>query len=117
MSSCRRCSDFSIRTEVQSSWFRYLYFAQVVVVVAAVAFVAVVAVDTKNYLKSKKFQIINFQLENEYGSYGLQTGNCDIVYMTHLRDLARLYLGNDVVLYTTDGNGDDYLRCYLNQSN
>jgi hypothetical protein len=34
--------------------------------------------------------------------------------MTHLRDLARRFLGNDVVLYTTDGNGDDYLRLQTN---
>jgi hypothetical protein len=34
--------------------------------------------------------------------------------MTHLRDFARHHLGNDVVLYTTDGNGDDYLRFKAN---
>ena len=37
-----------------------------------------------------------FQLENEYGSYGLQTGKCDIVYMNHLRDLAISLLGDQV---------------------
>jgi hypothetical protein len=50
------------------------------------------------------------QLENEYGSYGLQTGSCDIVYMNFLRGTAIDILGNDVVLYTTDGDGDDYVR-------
>ena len=52
-----------------------------------------------------------FQLENEYGSYGLQTNKCDIVYMNFLRDLARAHLGSDVVLYTTDGNSDTWVRC------
>ena len=36
------------------------------------------------------------QLENEYGSYGLQTKNCDIEYMIYLRELVfQLYLGLD----------------------
>ena len=41
------------------------------------------------------------QLENEYGSYGLQTSHCDIEYMTYLRELVRLHLGPDVLMYTT----------------
>ncbi len=60
------------------------------------------------------FSLWNFnfrlQLENEYGSYGLQTGSCDIVYMNFLRETAIDILGDDVVLYTTDGDGDDYVR-------
>ncbi len=55
--------------------------------------------------------VIMVQLENEYGSYGLQTKDCDLEYMSHLRDLAKHYLGPDVVLYTTDGDADNYLRC------
>ena len=51
------------------------------------------------------------QLENEYGSYGLQTGHCDIEYMIHLRNLVTKYLGPEVLMYTTDGAGDDYFRC------
>jgi beta-galactosidase len=55
--------------------------------------------------------IIMVQLENEYGSYGLQTKNCDTKYGIHLRDLIRKHLGTNVQLYTTDGDGDGYLRC------
>ena len=54
--------------------------------------------------------IILVQLENEYGSYGLQTGNCDVAYMQHLLDLSKRYLGPEVVFYTTDGDGDGYVR-------
>lgn len=55
--------------------------------------------------------ILLVQVENEYGSYGLQTQDCDIEYMSHLRDQAIKHLGDDVVLYTTDGDADDYVRC------
>ena len=51
------------------------------------------------------------QLENEYGSYGLQTKHCDIAYMAHLRDLVRKYLGPEIIMYTTDGASDDFVRC------
>ena len=47
------------------------------------------------------------QIENEYGSYHA----CDHDYMHHLRDLARKYLGETVVLYTTDGNSINDLKC------
>lgn len=50
--------------------------------------------------------IIMVQIENEYGSYG-----CDLNYTSHLRDKFREMLGHQVVLFTTDGNGDGYLRC------
>ena len=55
--------------------------------------------------------ILMVQLENEYGSYGLQTKNCDIEYMIHLRELVFQHLGPDVLMYTTDGAGDNYVRC------
>lgn len=55
--------------------------------------------------------VLMLQLENEYGSYGLQTGHCDVKYMAHLRDLVKSLLGPDVLLYTTDGAGDGYVRC------
>lgn len=51
--------------------------------------------------------VIAVQIENEYGSYPA----CDNTYMEALRDLAWKYLGTDVVLYTTDGDGDGYLKC------
>ncbi|KAH9373625.1 hypothetical protein HPB48_014778 [Haemaphysalis longicornis] len=40
-----------------------------------------------------------FQVENEYSSYNA----CDSSYMRRLRNLAREQLGDDVLLFTTDG--------------
>ncbi|KAJ9568475.1 hypothetical protein OSB04_004441 [Centaurea solstitialis] len=42
--------------------------------------------------------IIMVQIENEFGSYGV-----DKDYLHHLVDLARSHLGDDIILYTTDG--------------
>ena len=50
--------------------------------------------------------IIMVQVENEYGSYG-----CDFTYTSYLRDLINKHLDHNVVLYTTDGNGDGFLQC------
>lgn len=47
------------------------------------------------------------QIENEYGSYPA----CDYTYLAFLRDKAKHELGDDVVLFTTDGDGDSYLKC------
>ena len=47
------------------------------------------------------------QVENEYGSYFA----CDYNYLRHLSKLLRSHLGNDVVLFTTDGAGIGYLKC------
>lgn len=52
------------------------------------------------------------QVENEYGSY--KTEACSArgpQYMKHLRDTFRSHLGNDVVLFTTDGSTLDYMKC------
>ena len=51
--------------------------------------------------------IITVQVENEYGSYYA----CDHAYMRHLESLFRQYLGKTVVLFTTDGDNDDFLKC------
>ncbi|XP_037085621.1 beta-galactosidase-like [Pollicipes pollicipes] len=51
--------------------------------------------------------VIMVQVENEYGSYPA----CDAVYTAQLRDLLRKHLGDDVVLFTTDGGSDYYLKC------
>ncbi|OWF47699.1 beta-galactosidase-like [Mizuhopecten yessoensis] len=51
--------------------------------------------------------IIMVQIENEYGSYFA----CDRNYTSHLRDRARFHLGKDVVLFTTDGASDGFLKC------
>lgn len=42
--------------------------------------------------------VIMVQIENEFGSFG-----DDKKYLHHLVQLARRYLGNDIILYTTDG--------------
>ncbi|KAJ4806944.1 Beta-galactosidase [Rhynchospora pubera] len=45
--------------------------------------------------------IIMIQVENEYGSFG-----SDKNYLQYLAKLARRHLGDELVLYTTDGAGD-----------
>lgn len=50
---------------------------------------------------------MSFQIENEYGSYF----TCDSNYMHFLYNKVRLILGNNIVVYTTDGDGDGYLKC------
>ena len=47
------------------------------------------------------------QVENEYGSFPA----CDRDYMRHLRDRFRTLLRDDVVLFTTDGAAERYLKC------
>lgn len=54
--------------------------------------------------------IITVQVENEYGSYYA----CDRLYMTHLHNVFRQYLGNNVVLFTTDGDSEELLKCGSN---
>ncbi|XP_008314878.1 beta-galactosidase [Cynoglossus semilaevis] len=61
----------------------------------------------KPYLYQSGGPIISVQVENEYGSYFA----CDYNYLRHLTKLFRSYLGNDVVLFTTDGGGISYLKC------
>ena len=56
-------------------------------------------------LETPKLLFNYLQLENEYGSYGLQTGKCDILYMNHLRDLAISLLGDQV------GNKRMFINC------
>lgn len=46
-------------------------------------------------------------MENEYGSYFA----CDYDYLRSLTKLFRSHLGEDVVLFTTDGAGVSYLKC------
>lgn len=61
----------------------------------------------KPYLYQNGGPIISVQVENEYGSYPA----CDYNYMRHLVKLFRGHLGEDVVLFTTDGAGLNYLKC------
>ncbi len=46
-------------------------------------------------------------MENEYGSYY----TCDHEYINHLRRTFIKYLGEDAVLFTTDGYSDADLQC------
>lgn len=48
--------------------------------------------------------VIMVQIENEYGSYG-----SDKLYLQLLQIQARLHLGDDVILYTTDGAATENL--------
>uniref|UniRef100_A0A6Q2X3W3 Beta-galactosidase n=1 Tax=Esox lucius TaxID=8010 RepID=A0A6Q2X3W3_ESOLU len=61
----------------------------------------------KPFLYQSGGPIITVQVENEYGSYFA----CDRDYLRHLTKLFRSHLGNDVVLFTTDGAGVRYLKC------
>ncbi|XP_058496368.1 beta-galactosidase-like [Solea solea] len=61
----------------------------------------------KPYLYQNGGPIISVQVENEYGSYFA----CDYNYLRHLTKLFRQHLGNEVVLFTTDGSGVNYLKC------
>ncbi|XP_008576305.1 PREDICTED: beta-galactosidase [Galeopterus variegatus] len=51
--------------------------------------------------------IITVQVENEYGSYFA----CDYDYLRFLQKRFRSHLGNEVVLFTTDGASEKYLKC------
>ncbi|GMI82132.1 beta-galactosidase 17 [Hibiscus trionum] len=49
--------------------------------------------------------IIMVQIENEFGSYG-----DDKAYLSHLVKLARGHVGEDIILYTTDGGSQETLE-------
>uniref|UniRef100_A0A7N9AU33 Galactosidase, beta 1-like n=1 Tax=Mastacembelus armatus TaxID=205130 RepID=A0A7N9AU33_9TELE len=68
---------------------------------------AVLLSKIKPWLYINGGNIITVQVENEYGSYYA----CDYNYMRHLWTLFRLFLGEDMVLFTTDGNTDREMRC------
>lgn len=68
---------------------------------------AVLLPKMKPWLYVNGGNIITVQVENEYGSYFA----CDYNYMRHLRTLFRLFLGENTVLFTTDGNTDKEMTC------
>nr|XP_019945655.1 PREDICTED: beta-galactosidase-like [Paralichthys olivaceus] len=68
---------------------------------------AVLLPKMKPWLYINGGNIISVQVENEYGSYFA----CDFNYMRHLRTLFRFFLGEDTVLFTTDGNTDKEMTC------
>jgi len=51
--------------------------------------------------------IISVQIENEYGSFSA----CDHKYTSYLLNLTKSLLVDDVVYFTTDGDGTGYLKC------
>ena len=59
------------------------------------------------YLYNNGGPIIMMQVENEYGSYFA----CDYNYTYYLKDIMVNLTNNNVVLFTTDGNGLNYLKC------
>ena len=61
----------------------------------------------KHLLYENGGPIITVQVENEYGSYY----TCDKNYLQHLENTFRQHLGGNVVLFTTDGDGEGYLKC------
>ncbi|XP_058240365.1 beta-galactosidase isoform X1 [Hemibagrus wyckioides] len=61
----------------------------------------------KRHLYQNGGPIITVQVENEYGSYFA----CDFDYLRHLVKLFRYHLGDQVVLFSTDGAGLEYLKC------
>ncbi|KAK2865902.1 hypothetical protein Q7C36_001958 [Tachysurus vachellii] len=61
----------------------------------------------KRHLYQNGGPIITVQVENEYGSYFV----CDFDYLRHLLKLFRYHLGDDVVLFSTDGATINYLKC------
>merc|ERR1719317_733475 len=67
--------------------------------------------ELNEYLFKNGGPIIMVQVENEYGSYGLQTGHCDKEYLAMLRDLVLNNVGPDVLLFSTDGAGSDMVMC------
>uniref|UniRef100_A0A3P9GZ04 Galactosidase, beta 1-like n=1 Tax=Oryzias latipes TaxID=8090 RepID=A0A3P9GZ04_ORYLA len=74
---------------------------------AVSTWLAVLLPKMKPWLYINGGNIITVQVENEYGSYYA----CDYNYMRHLRTLFRSFLGEDVVLFTTDGNTDKEMIC------
>ncbi|ELU13067.1 hypothetical protein CAPTEDRAFT_174701 [Capitella teleta] len=70
---------------------------------------AVLLPKMRPLLYSNGGPVIMVQVENEYGSYS--GVDCGLDYTAHLRDLFKSYLGDDIVLFTTDGDGDGYLKC------
>ncbi|XP_031436999.1 beta-galactosidase-1-like protein isoform X2 [Clupea harengus] len=59
------------------------------------------------WLYSRGGNIISVQVENEYGSYFA----CDYNYLRHLRTLFQSFLGEETLLFTTDGNTDREMIC------
>ncbi|XP_061736071.1 beta-galactosidase-1-like protein [Nerophis ophidion] len=68
---------------------------------------AVLLPKLKPWLYVHGGNIISVQVENEYGSYHA----CDYNYLRQLRTLLQVFLGENTILFTTDGNTDREMRC------
>ncbi|XP_041724883.1 beta-galactosidase-1-like protein isoform X3 [Coregonus clupeaformis] len=74
---------------------------------AVTTWMAVLLPKMRRWLYTNGGNIITVQVENEYGSYYV----CDYNYMRHLRTLFQFFLGENTVLFTTDGNTDREMTC------
>ena len=64
----------------------------------------------KKHLYSAGGNVVMVQCENEYGSYGdVSKHPTDKQYMLHLISTAREVLGEDVILFTTDGGDEGFM--------
>lgn len=68
---------------------------------------AVLLPKMKRLLYQNGGPIITVQVENEYGSYFA----CDYNYLRFLEHRFRYHLGNDIILFTTDGAAEKLLKC------
>lgn len=68
---------------------------------------AVLLPKMKRLLYQNGGPIITVQVENEYGSYFA----CDYNYLRFLEHRFRFHLGNDIILFTTDGAAGKLLKC------
>ena len=65
----------------------------------------------KDLLYENGGPIVMIQIENEFGSYGnVEENELDRKYMEHLLQQVRYYFGENVIVYTTDGGNEDYMR-------
>ena len=71
------------------------------------SWMSVVLPKLKPLLYANGGPIIAVQVENEYGSFFV----CDHGYMTHLEQLFREHLGNDVILFTVDSDWQFLFAC------
>ncbi|XP_006859231.1 PREDICTED: beta-galactosidase [Chrysochloris asiatica] len=61
----------------------------------------------KRFLYQNGGPIITVQVENEYGSYFI----CDYDYLRFLQKRFHYHLGDDVLLFTTDGAHEKFIKC------
>ncbi|KAJ8674533.1 hypothetical protein QAD02_005795 [Eretmocerus hayati] len=87
--------DIKIRTKDE----RYIFFVE--------RYIGKVLEKVKPLLRGNGGPVIKVQIENEYGSYY----SCDDEYKSRLYEIFNRYVGNDAVLYTTDGPTSNMLRC------